>query len=53
MSMRMNHQLCSPETLKKEYPLTDILKDLKQKRDEEIKAVFTGESDKFIVLIGP
>ena len=53
MSMKINHQLCSPETLKKEYPMADSLKALKQKRDEEIKAIFAGESDKFIVLIGP
>ena len=53
MSMKINHQLCSPETLKKEYPMADSLKALKEKRDEEIKAIFAGESDKFIVLIGP
>ena len=40
MSMKINHQLCSPETLKKEYPMADSLKALKQKRDEEIKATF-------------
>ena len=30
-------------------PLTDELKDLKKKRDDEITSVFTGESDKFIL----
>ena len=40
MSMKINHQLCSPETLKKEYPMADSLKALKEKRDEEIKAIF-------------
>lgn len=39
MSMKINHQLCSPETLKKEYPMADSLKALKEKRDEEIKAI--------------
>ena len=34
-------------------PLSEELKKLKIKRDEQIKAVFTGESDKFIVIIGP
>ena len=32
MSMKINHQLCSPETLKKEYPMADSLKALKEKR---------------------
>ena len=48
MSMKINHQLCSPETLKKEYPMADSLKALKEKRDEEIKAIFAGESDKIL-----
>ncbi len=34
-------------------PLSEELKQLKVKRDEQIAAVFKGESDKFIVIIGP
>lgn len=34
-------------------PLTDTLKELKNRRDNEIIAVFRGESDKFILIIGP
>lgn len=34
-------------------PLSDALKEVKRKRDEEIIAVFRGESEKFIVIIGP
>lgn len=36
-----------------EYPLSKELIELKQARDAEIKKVFTGESDKFLVIIGP
>ena len=53
MSMRINKALPQPAELKKEYPLGKELARLKEKRDREIRAVFTGESDKFIVLVGP
>ncbi len=34
-------------------PLPGDLKRVKRERDEEIQSVFRGESDKFIVIIGP
>ena len=34
-------------------PLSADVKAVKQKRDEEIKAVFTGKSDKLVLIIGP
>lgn len=34
-------------------PLPEHLKKIKEKRDEEIRKVFDGTSDKFIVIIGP
>jgi len=34
-------------------PLSDDLKKVKKERDQEISAVFKGESEKFIVIIGP
>lgn len=53
MSMKKNHELPLPEVLKEQYPLSDAVKTLKQKRDQEIRDIFTGVSDKFIVLVGP
>lgn len=53
MSMTIHNRLPEPEILKMEYPLSPELIALKQARDEEIKKVFTGESDKFLVIIGP
>ena len=53
MSMKTNHQLPLPEVLKAQYPLNDNLKAAKQQRDQEIRRIFTGESDKFVVLVGP
>ena len=53
MSMKTNHQLPSPEVLKSQYPLSEDLKAAKALRDQEIRRIFTGESDKFVVLVGP
>ena len=49
MSMKTNHQLPSPEVLKSQYPLSEDLKAAKALRDQEIRRIFTGESDKFVV----
>lgn len=46
-------KVMSPEQLFDQYPLPEEHRKLKVKRDEEIKKVFTGESDKFLVIIGP
>ena len=53
MSITINHELPLPEILKSQYPLSQELKEIKKQRDEEIRRIFTGESDKFIVLVGP
>ena len=53
MSMVINHELPSPQVLKAQYPLSDELKKIKEERDAEIRDVFTGKSDKFVVLVGP
>ena len=53
MSIQMNSHLPAPDALKAEFPLSAELQALKRRRDEQIRAVFTGESDKFIVIVGP
>lgn len=53
MSMKINHELPLPEVLKGQYPVSERIRELKQRRDQEIRDIFTGKSDKFIVLIGP
>jgi len=42
-----------PDQIKKMIPLSQSLKDVKYKRDQEIKDIFEGKSDKFILIIGP
>lgn len=53
MSINFVKQLPSEKELKIAYPLSDELCIIKTKRDEKIKKVFSGESDKFIFIIGP
>lgn len=53
MAMKINKELPLPSQLKQQYALPDDLAEIKKQRDEEIRRVFTGESDKFIVLVGP
>lgn len=53
MGMKINKELPLPADLKAEYPLSDKIRELKKKRDQDIRDIFTGVSDKFIVLAGP
>lgn len=53
MAFKINHELPSPDVLKELVPLSEEAKEVKRARDEEIKDVFTGKSDKFIVIVGP
>ena len=53
MAMNFHRKLPIPQEVKKEYPITEELRAVKAARDESIKAVFEGKSDKFILIIGP
>lgn len=53
MGMTVNAELPLPSDLKEEYPLSPEILKIKEKRDKEIRSIFTGESDKFIVIVGP
>lgn len=53
MSFKYLNQLPTPEEIKQQYPLSAALKEAKRERDEEIARVLKGESDKFLVIIGP
>ena len=52
-NMHFNRKLPVPKEIKERYPLTDALKRAKTVRDEIIADVFTGKSDKMILVIGP
>ncbi len=51
--MQFHRKLPIPKEIKEQYPLTEKMAEVKNKRDEEIKKVFEGKSDKFLLIIGP
>ena len=53
MQMTFQRKLPIPKEVKEEFPLSEKMAQIKAARDEEIKAVFDGSSDKFILIIGP
>ncbi|WP_066719537.1 3-deoxy-7-phosphoheptulonate synthase [Clostridium sp. Marseille-P299] len=53
MGFHYVRNIITPEELKCQFPMTDFGKQIKKERDERIKDVFTGNSDKFIVIVGP
>lgn len=53
MAMKLNKQLPLPDGLKAEYPLSREVVEIKARRDAEIRDIFTGRSDKFVVVVGP
>lgn len=53
MSFEFIKKLPTPDEIKDEFPISSSLLEIKKNRDEEIKKVFTGESNKFLVIVGP
>ncbi len=53
MSMLFHQKLPIPKEIKEQYPLKTEVTEKKAKRDAEIRKVFSGESDKFVLIIGP
>ena len=53
MSMTFHHKLPIPKEIKEQYPVTDAMQKIKEQLDDELKKIFTGESDRFLLVIGP
>ena len=53
MNMEFLRKLPTPQEIKKLYPVNEELLKIKDKNVSDIQKVFTGESDKFILVIGP
>ncbi|HCJ91273.1 MAG TPA: 3-deoxy-7-phosphoheptulonate synthase, partial [Acidaminococcaceae bacterium] len=51
--MQFIRKLPEPLDLQQEIPLRPDLVALKNRRDEEIKRILTGQDDRFLLLIGP
>lgn len=53
VNMHFKRKLPVPKEIKEQYPLTEDLIRTKQQRDLKIADVFTGKSDKMVLVIGP
>ena len=53
MNLEFTRKLIIPKEIKEMYPVSDRMAEIKAKRDVELKQIFSGESDKFILVIGP
>ena len=53
MSFTFIRQLPSPDEVKALEPMSEEMKKIKAGRDRLIRDVITGESDKFLVIVGP
>ena len=53
MSFTFLNQLPTPDEIKRDYPLSPELKELKSQRDAMISDVITGKDSRFLVIIGP
>ena len=53
MNMEFVRKLIIPKEIKEMYPVTEEMAAAKAARDAQIKKIFTGESDKLLLVIGP
>lgn len=53
MNMIFERKLTIPKEVKEMYPISEEMKKTVAERIDEIKKIFTGESDKFLLVIGP
>ena len=53
MNLDFKRKLPIPQQIKTRYPLTPDLEAIRDERALELKKIFTGESDKFVLIIGP
>ena len=53
MNMKFLRKLPIPQQIKKRYPVSEQDAAVKSARDGELKNIFAGKSDKFILVIGP
>lgn len=53
MSMEVVRSLPDPEAIRAQFPLTEKQLAAKKERDQQIQEVFSGKSDRLILIIGP
>ncbi len=53
MNIEFKRKMPTPQALKDMYPISDELVAVKRANDKEIQAVFSGEDDRLVLIIGP
>ena len=53
MAMNFLRKLPIPKEIKEQFPMSEDLAKIKEKRDEEINRVFIGEDNRLLLIIGP
>lgn len=53
MNMKFYRKLPIPKELKERFPADEKIIAIKKERDPELRAIFEGKSDRFILIIGP
>lgn len=53
MNLQFERKLTIPKEVKEMYPLTKEMTDTVAKRAKEIEAIFTGQDDRLLLVIGP
>lgn len=53
MNLEFYRKLPVPQQVKAHYPVSPEMEKVKLARQQEIKDIFTGKSDKFLLIIGP
>jgi len=53
MSMHFEKKLPIPAEIKQQNPVSESARQIKDEIDRQLRAVFTGKSDRFVLIIGP
>ena len=53
MNMRFIKQIPTAEEIQEQIPFSDDIKKIKQKRDRDIRSIFEGRDNRFLLIIGP
>ena len=53
MGMNFSRKLPIPKEIKEQFPIDANVVSVKEKKDKELRDIFTGASDKFVLIIGP
>lgn len=53
MNMEFKRRLPIPKDIKEMFPISEKYQIMREEKDREIKAIISGKSDKFLLLVGP